>query len=150
MTNTFVNRIGKVFLPACCTECMRQSREFSYIENTALLSFLERILFPYSLRLKFRDLVQSERITFRAVYLLYKLFFLFLPKKSGDILQNMNFSRYYRDRGNFIYSFDPNIFIWYYRNIYLFICQAIFIIANIIPVNLIIFKKINIISDFYF
>ena len=31
------------------------------------------------------------------------------PKKSGDILQNMNFSRYYRNRGKFIYGFDPNI-----------------------------------------
>jgi len=28
----------------------------------------------------------------------------------GDILQNMNFSRYYRNRGKFIYGFDPNIF----------------------------------------
>ena len=27
----------------------------------------------------------------------------------GDILQNMNFSRYYRNRGKFIYGFDPNI-----------------------------------------
>lgn len=33
------------------------------------------------------------------------------PKKSGDILQNMNFSRYYRNRGKFIYGFDPNIII---------------------------------------
>ncbi len=30
-------------------------------------------------------------------------------KKFGDILQNMNFSRYYRNRGKFIYGFDPNI-----------------------------------------
>ena len=29
----------------------------------------------------------------------------------GDILQNMNFSRYYRNRGKFIYGFDPNIII---------------------------------------
>ena len=34
------------------------------------------------------------------------------PKKSGDILQNMNFSRYYRNRGKFIYGFDPNIIIY--------------------------------------
>ena len=27
----------------------------------------------------------------------------------GDILQNMNFSRYYRNRGKFIYGFGPNI-----------------------------------------
>ena len=33
------------------------------------------------------------------------------PKKSGDILQNMNFSRYYRNRGKFIYGFDPNIIL---------------------------------------
>ena len=34
----------------------------------------------------------------------------------GDILQNMNFSRYYRNRGKFIYGFDPNIMdiiLWY-------------------------------------
>lgn len=30
-------------------------------------------------------------------------------QKFGDILQNMNFSRYYRNRGKFIYGFDPNI-----------------------------------------
>ena len=34
------------------------------------------------------------------------------PKKSGDILQNMNFSRYYRNRGKFIYGFDPNIILF--------------------------------------
>lgn len=38
------------------------------------------------------------------------------PKKSGDILQNMNFSRYYRNRGKFIYGFDPNIIICIYYN----------------------------------
>lgn len=32
----------------------------------------------------------------------------------GDILQNMNFSRYYRNRGKFIYGFDPNIIIYGY------------------------------------
>ncbi|MFG6357435.1 MAG: hypothetical protein K1W26_11545, partial [Acetatifactor sp.] len=26
--------------------------------------------------------------------------------------QNMNFSRYYRNRGKFIYGFDPNIILW--------------------------------------
>lgn len=31
------------------------------------------------------------------------------PQKSVDILQNMNFSRYNRNRGKFIYGFDPNI-----------------------------------------
>lgn len=31
----------------------------------------------------------------------------------GDILQNMNFSRYYRNRGKFIYGFDPNIILLY-------------------------------------
>ena len=30
-------------------------------------------------------------------------------QKSGDILQNMNFSRCYRNRGKVIYGFDPNI-----------------------------------------
>lgn len=30
-------------------------------------------------------------------------------QKSDDILQNMNFSRYYRNRGKFIYGFDPSI-----------------------------------------
>lgn len=30
-------------------------------------------------------------------------------QKFGDIPQNMNFSRYYRNRGKFIYGFDPNI-----------------------------------------
>lgn len=34
------------------------------------------------------------------------------PKKFGDILQNMNFSRYYRNRGKFIYGFDPNIILY--------------------------------------
>ena len=33
------------------------------------------------------------------------------PQKLGVILQNMNFSRYYRNRGKYIYGFDPNIFI---------------------------------------
>lgn len=37
------------------------------------------------------------------------------PKKSGDILQNMNFSRYYRNRGKLIYGFDPNIIYNYYN-----------------------------------
>ena len=32
----------------------------------------------------------------------------------GDILQNMNFSRYYRNRGKFIYGFDPNIMKYVY------------------------------------
>lgn len=32
-------------------------------------------------------------------------------RKSRDILQNMNFSRCYRNRGKFIYGFDPNIII---------------------------------------
>ena len=36
-------------------------------------------------------------------------------QKFGDIPQNMNFSRYYRNRGKFIYGFDPNIIIFYYR-----------------------------------
>lgn len=31
------------------------------------------------------------------------------PQKSGVILQNMNFSRYYRNRAKFIYGFDLNI-----------------------------------------
>ena len=31
------------------------------------------------------------------------------PQKLGVILQNMNFSRYYRNRGKYIYGFDPNI-----------------------------------------
>jgi hypothetical protein len=31
-------------------------------------------------------------------------------QKFGDILQNMNFSRHYRNRGKFIYGFDPNIY----------------------------------------
>ena len=31
------------------------------------------------------------------------------PQKSVDILQNMNFSRYYRNRGKIIYGFDPSI-----------------------------------------
>ncbi len=34
-------------------------------------------------------------------------------QKFGDILQNMNFSRYYRNRGKFIYGFDPNIIIFH-------------------------------------
>lgn len=38
------------------------------------------------------------------------------PKKSGDILQNMNFSRYYRNRGKFVYGFDPNIMIQEYAD----------------------------------
>ena len=33
-------------------------------------------------------------------------------QKFGDILQNMNFSRYYRNRGKFIYGFDPNIILY--------------------------------------
>lgn len=33
----------------------------------------------------------------------------------GDILQNMNFSRYYRNRGKFIYGFDPNIIYNIYK-----------------------------------
>ena len=33
----------------------------------------------------------------------------------GDILQNMNFSRYYRNRGKFIYGFDPNIIQYDYE-----------------------------------
>lgn len=37
------------------------------------------------------------------------------PKKSDDILQNMNFSKYYRNRGKFIYGFDPNIMQYYYE-----------------------------------
>lgn len=36
------------------------------------------------------------------------------PQKSGDILQNMNFSRYYRNRGKFIYGFDPNIILSFF------------------------------------
>ena len=35
-------------------------------------------------------------------------------QKFSDILQNMNFSRCYRNRGKFIYGFDPNITIWDY------------------------------------
>ena len=35
----------------------------------------------------------------------------------GDILQNMNFSRYYRNRGKFIYGFDPNIIVYDYNSI---------------------------------
>ena len=35
-------------------------------------------------------------------------------QKFGDILQKMNFSRYYRNRGKFIYGFDPNIIIMEY------------------------------------
>lgn len=31
------------------------------------------------------------------------------PQKSSDMLQNMNFSRYYRNRGKVTYGFDPNI-----------------------------------------
>ena len=34
------------------------------------------------------------------------------PKQSDDILQNMNFSRYYRKRGKYIYGFDPNIMLY--------------------------------------
>ena len=33
------------------------------------------------------------------------------PQKSSDMLQNMNFSRYYRNRGKVTYGFDPNIII---------------------------------------
>ena len=36
-------------------------------------------------------------------------------QKFGDILQNMNFSRYYRNRGKFIYGFDPNIIVFRYH-----------------------------------
>ena len=36
-----------------------------------------------------------------------------ISQKSGDILQNMNFSRYYRNRAKFIYGFDPNIIAIY-------------------------------------
>ena len=36
-------------------------------------------------------------------------------QKFGDILQNMNFSRYYRNRGKFIYGFDPNIIEYQYN-----------------------------------
>ena len=35
-------------------------------------------------------------------------------QKFGDILQNMNFSRYYRNSGKFIYGFDPNIIVFNY------------------------------------
>ena len=35
-------------------------------------------------------------------------------QKFSNILQNMNFSRCYRNRGKFIYGFDPNITIWDY------------------------------------
>ena len=38
--------------------------------------------------------------------------------KSSDILQNMNFSRYYRNKDKFIYSFDPNIILYYYILLY--------------------------------
>ena len=39
-------------------------------------------------------------------------------QKSDDILQNINFSRYYRNRGNVTYGFDPNILIFNYYNIF--------------------------------
>ena len=35
------------------------------------------------------------------------------------ILQNMNFSRYYRYRAQLIYSFDLNIVLWYYSKFFL-------------------------------
>jgi len=40
---------------------------------------------------------------------------LIYPRKSEDILQNMIFSRYYRNGDKFIYGFDPNINIYYGR-----------------------------------
>ena len=40
-------------------------------------------------------------------------------QKYDDILQNMNFSRYYRNRGNVTYGFDPNIIVFDNYNIYL-------------------------------
>lgn len=52
-----------------------------------VLSFSEGILSPYILWLKFRALVQLERITFRAVYLLCKLFF-FDYSESDTFLRN--------------------------------------------------------------
>lgn len=43
----------------------------------------------------------------------------------GDILQNMNFSRYYRNRGKFIYGFDPNIIYINYQILVIFLLQQI-------------------------
>ena len=43
-----------------------------FSHHISILSFRVRILSPYSYRLKFRELVQSERITFRAALSLVK------------------------------------------------------------------------------
>ena len=53
---------------------------FSALQITIISYFVlqGKDTIPIQSLAKFRDLVQLERITFRAVYLLYKLFFLFL------------------------------------------------------------------------
>lgn len=53
-------------------------------------------------------------------------------QKFGDILQNMNFSRYYRNRGKFIYGFDPNI---------MYIKQLTKGIVTEVSINLILFPE---------
>ena len=41
----------------------------------------------------------------------------YMQEKSGGILQNMNFSRCYRNRSKYIYGFDPNIMLLQYKNL---------------------------------
>ena len=58
----------------------------------------------------------------------------YIQEKSGVILQNMNFSRCYRNRGKVIYGFDPNI-ISISISIFIFI-----FIFMIIPILMVIYE----------